>query len=114
LLNEWAYEKNTELDLDVDSMPIGSRKKVWWKCAKCGYSWMTTIYYRAVQNTGCPICSKEKCGHPKRAVVCLENGIEYASAKDAAINTHCGERSIRECCQGKKDVAGGMHWKFKK
>ncbi len=113
LLNEWDYEKNEELNLDVDSIPLGSDKKVWWRCTTCGYSWMATIHNRAVKHTGCPMCSKAKCGHPKRAVVCLENEIEYESVKDAAISTHCGECSIRKCCQGKKETAGGLHWKYK-
>ena len=28
-----------------------------WKCSKCGYEWVTTVYQRTVCNNGCPSCA---------------------------------------------------------
>ena len=36
-----------------------SQYKAWWKCKKCGYSWLTTIDHR-VYGTNCPKCMRKK------------------------------------------------------
>ena len=54
LAREWNYEKNG--DLKPENFTANSGKKVWWKCNK-GHSWKTSIYSRAIKNTGCPYCS---------------------------------------------------------
>ncbi|HIY45129.1 MAG TPA: hypothetical protein H9731_01280 [Candidatus Borkfalkia excrementipullorum] len=53
LLEEWDYSKNTMSPNDVTA---GSGKKVWWKCKKCGYSWMAAVYHRTNRGSGCPCC----------------------------------------------------------
>lgn len=55
LLEEWDYEKNI---IKPDEIFKNSREKVWWKCEKCGYSWVTSIRHRTERKTGCPACNK--------------------------------------------------------
>ena len=51
---EWHPTKNGRLLPSMVS--VGSKKKVWWKCAK-GHEWQAVIYSR--KHNGCPICSGE-------------------------------------------------------
>jgi hypothetical protein len=53
LLTEWDEEKNTGVS-PSDFTPHVS-KKVWWRCTK-GHSWQATIYNRAKNKSGCPVC----------------------------------------------------------
>ena len=55
LLQEWDYELN--IDIDPKTLLPKSNKKVWWKCAKCGHKWFTSINSRIGRNSGCPACS---------------------------------------------------------
>ena len=59
LVAQYDFKKNKELDLEFDKLTAASNVKVWWKCKKCGNSWLATI---ASQNDkhkkhGCPYCS---------------------------------------------------------
>jgi hypothetical protein len=62
--------------------------------------------------------------HNKIKIVCLENGKEFASSREAAewVNSQHGydmnviglSRNIRAVCIGyKRKIAGGYHWKNK-
>ena len=55
LVKEWLFERN--LDLVPNDVTAGSKKKVWWKCSKCGYEWTAAIYSRAKNGRGCPACA---------------------------------------------------------
>ena len=44
IAKEWDYEKN--IGITPEEFTIGSGKKVWWKCSKCGYEWESIIYTR--------------------------------------------------------------------
>lgn len=54
LTKEWNYEKNVGL-LPYDVV-AGSKKKVWWRCSKCGYEWQAALFSRN-KGSGCPICT---------------------------------------------------------
>lgn len=54
LMEEWDYEKNTEIDPTTVSR--GSHEYVSWKCKICGYRWTAQIYNRA-NGKGCPCCA---------------------------------------------------------
>ena len=54
LAQEWHPEKNGRLT-PRDVVP-GSRRKVWWQCAK-GHVWQAAIASRAVDGAGCPVCA---------------------------------------------------------
>lgn len=57
LLEEWDYQKNSELN--PSQLLPGSGKKAWWKCSQCGHEWETIIANRT-KGHGCPKCSKRK------------------------------------------------------
>ena len=59
LMKEWDWEANA--GLDPTKLTVGSSKKVWWKCDKCGGKWQATICDRTRKdNTGCPYCASQK------------------------------------------------------
>ena len=53
IAKEWDYEKNIDsngIDITPKDVCRGSGKKVWWKCSRCGYSYLLPI---RSQNTMC-------------------------------------------------------------
>ncbi len=56
LAKEWHPTKNGSLL--PNNVPIGSNKKVWWKC-KNGHEWQANIQPRT-KGVGCPYCSNQK------------------------------------------------------
>ena len=56
LLEEWNYEKNT--DIKPTEVSFGSEKKVWWHC-KNNHEWKASIGDR-VHGRGCPYCSNRR------------------------------------------------------
>ena len=63
LAEQWHSTLNG--DMKPTDVPLGSNKKVWWKC-RDGHVWQAYIYARTKRNgTGCPVCSgaiKRKTG----------------------------------------------------
>ena len=55
LAEDWNYEKNSRLT--PDQVPVGSGKRVWWKCHICGGEWQTSVANRSNGGTGCPVCA---------------------------------------------------------
>ena len=53
LVDEWDYERNT--DLSIKEVSGGSAKTVWWKC-NMGHRWQAKIVERTKGKTGCPYC----------------------------------------------------------
>lgn len=63
LMKEWDWKKNNELGYYPNEIMPGTHKKVFWKCAKCGYNWQATPHDRTRKNgraTGCPQCKRKK------------------------------------------------------
>lgn len=58
LLDEWNYEKNT--DITPFELTSGSSKIVWWKCKKCESEWAASVVNRARKGSGCPYCANLK------------------------------------------------------
>lgn len=56
LMKEYNYEKNAGIDLD--SITIGTHKKIWWKCS-LGHEWQAEVYSRN-KGAGCPYCANYK------------------------------------------------------
>ena len=44
-------------------------------------------------------------------VVCLETGVVYPSAHEASRQTDINQANISSCCNGKRQSAGGYHWR---
>lgn len=61
LLEEWMYDKNTELGLDPTKILYGDRTHAWWKCKTCGGEWKTEIRARGYVGAGCPYCNDDRC-----------------------------------------------------
>ena len=56
LAAEWNYERNVEID--IDSIMPGTKKKVWWICSK-GHEWQASVSSRNA-GRGCKICNQER------------------------------------------------------
>lgn len=108
LAKEWNYEKNTNISpTDVKAF---SAKKVWWKCSKCGFEWISTISNRSNGN-GCPNCNPKGFGSKKK-VMQIETGTIFDSIQEAAESTGFSRHYIGECCNGKRENVSGFHWKY--
>lgn len=46
----------------------------------------------------------------KHPVRCVETGVVYESAKDAALRLGIDHSSITKCCRGARNICGGYHW----
>jgi hypothetical protein len=56
---QWHRTKNGELT--SDQIVPGSNRKVWWQCPKGpDHEWLTAVYHRAIQGSGCPCCAGQK------------------------------------------------------
>ncbi len=65
IAKEWNYERNA---LTPEQVTLSSNKNAWWIC-KFGHEYQTKISTRTIQNTGCPVCNKErKTSFPEKAV----------------------------------------------
>jgi hypothetical protein len=58
LMKEWDFVKNHELN--PAELVIGSNKNAYWVCSLCDNEWSTSIYHRAIQNSGCRNCSSKR------------------------------------------------------
>lgn len=56
LLKEWDYDKN--VSISPQTISFGSIEGIWWKCKKCGCSWMTSLNSRTNRESGCPECAR--------------------------------------------------------
>lgn len=72
LIKEWHPTKNGSLR--PEEYVIGSAKKVWWKCSKCGQEWEASIRSRTQRQTGCPVCALKKRASTRIEKRILENG----------------------------------------
>lgn len=54
IANQWCFELN---DLNPTEVNAGSHKRVWWQCNTCGHRWISFVYNRCLQKSGCPKCS---------------------------------------------------------
>ena len=80
LCEEWDYEKN---ELPPSYYTSHSGKNVYWKCKKCGHSWLAQINNRG-KGTSCPNCIKSRqTSFPEQALV------YYFRKKCNVINHYC-------------------------
>lgn len=45
-------------------------------------------------------------------VICIETGVLYHGVKEAGRQTNTSATHISAACKGKRNVAGGLHWKY--
>lgn len=56
---------------------------------------------------------KQQKYHPnQRQVLCVETGVVYHSTQEASRQTGINNTGISKVCNGKRQTAGGYHWKF--
>ena len=112
IAKEWNYEKNGKLM--PEQIAPKSSKKVWWKCSKCGYEWITDPNHRS-RGQGCPICCVSKIKKSKNKItlqISLSGKIirKFNSLKEAEQQT--GIKHISDVCNKKRKLAGGFKWKY--
>lgn len=67
LIDEWDFEKNDELGLNVYEMTKGNTLKAWWLCPECKSSYDARISNR-VHGRKCPYCRGLKVNHTNSLV----------------------------------------------
>ena len=60
LMKEWDFEKNSELGFDPSAIALGSKRKAFWICSKCGFKWSASINNRNNGNGCNGLCRLEK------------------------------------------------------
>lgn len=55
---------------------------------------------------------KSLCEKQKKPVLCVETGVVYESAHDAARKNNTHQSSISLCCRGGTKTHKGLHWKY--
>lgn len=106
IAKEWNYKKN--YPLKPSEVTKSSNKKVWWKCAKCGFEWQATICSRN-NGRGCKQCARKKQQKP---VKCVETGEVFESTILAAKFVGKTANAICSCALGRKETCGGYHWEY--
>ena len=48
----------------------------------------------------------------ERSVVCVESNKEYSSSREASRLLSIDNSCITKCCKGKRQTAGGYHWRY--
>lgn len=64
-------------------------------------------------NKGIPWSAEMKARCGGKAVVCIETGLEYRTAHEAANAFGLDYSSIAKCCRGGQKTCGGYRWKYK-
>jgi len=61
LAKEWSDKNGLESKTSNFASFISKKHKIWWKCKKCKYEWLTCLKNRTgVKGTGCPKCNRSK------------------------------------------------------
>lgn len=112
IAEEWDYEKNGTLS--PERVPYGFGKKVWWRCGKCGNSFLMSPNDRTSgDGSGCPDCAiKEVSRKNYISVKNLDTGIVYGSLTEAAKSCNGTKAGICACCSGDQKTAFGFHWEY--
>ena len=63
LFEEWDFEKNNSLNIDVYKITKGSQRITWWICSKCKSGYEARTASRTKQGQGCPYCAGKKINH---------------------------------------------------
>ena len=109
---EWNAEKN--VGRSPDAVAAKSSQKFWWKCNVCGNEWQSTVVNRTNLDAGCPKCARLRSMNQKscRKVMCIETQEVYYSIAEVERRTGIHHSSVIACCKGKRNTAGGYHWRY--
>lgn len=107
LLKEWNDPR------DPATVSDGNDKHALWKCSVCGYEFKQIVKNRTRQGQGCPRCGRINQAKTRGyAVINVVTGEEYWSIAEAERQTGIAAASIRQCCNGVFQQAGGYRWKY--
>ena len=89
LMREWDPDSN---DCDPATVPPGSARQVWWRCARNPeHRWRTPVVRRTAAGSGCPYCAgKVITEATSLAVVAPEIAAEWATEPERACATRLG------------------------
>ena len=90
LLNEWMYDKNT--DIDPAHIHYRSIKPVWWKCPVCGYEYQAPPVRRSGGN-GCRKCADKANGIHRKALALKQNG-SIADKMPDLVKEYCDDNVL--------------------
>ena len=111
LAAEWDWDKNESLTPEKVSYGFG--KKVWWKCSKCGNSFLATPNARTQSKSGCPECARKSINQKNHVkIINLDTGIIYDSLSEAADSCNGRKSDICTCCNGRQKSAFGYRWAY--
>ena len=84
LARQWDAERNAPLT--PQQVTAGTRRKVWWKCAK-GHSWQASVASRVSQKTDCPVCGGKEVQRGFNDLASLYPALagEWDAAKNGAL-----------------------------
>ncbi len=113
LIDEWCWEMNS---FEPSTLMPNSHKKCWWKCKKCGKTYLATVAHR-VNGTSCKECGRKESDKKrmKKVLQLNEEGeviAEFASAREATEKTGINYKHISSCCNNKRKTTGGYRWQF--
>ena len=107
-LKDWDYSKN---QIEPNQYMKNSGKKVWWKCAECGFEWQATIDQRS--KAGCKYCGRKRGADKRRRMVLNVDTQEvFTSAKEAAQKYQIRYSTICRVCRGERKTGGGYRWEY--
>lgn len=106
LLNEWLYEKNT--NIDPQHIHYKSLKYVWWKCPKCGRVYKAPPLRRSLGNA-CKKCADKANGVKRKELSLLRNG-SIADKMPNLLVEYCEDNILpaREVSSTSREK---VHWK---
>lgn len=111
LNKEWNYEKNKAANEYKVS------EKVWWKCSKCNYEWLTSTNKR-LNNRGCPRCAQKsrvkKFSKPIDMLDVKTNKILKTFNSISEAESYINSKNIYKVLNGTRKKAGGFLWQYHK
>ncbi len=119
--NQEDFEKELKRlipTLKVVGKYIGRHKQIRVQCAVCGTVWETTPGsllrkdHGRKNNSGCPVCARQKKGYPRKSVINIDTGEIFESATKAGEKYNTVPSAIRQCCRGASNTSKGYHWKY--
>lgn len=115
LIKEWDYENNDKLGLDPKLLTLGSNRKAFWKCPRCGNHYEAKILNRGINKRGCPYCANHKIKpgfndlastHPD---LVKEWDFEKNEIKPTEVSRGCGKKVWWKCPLGHRYQATILH-----
>lgn len=106
LFNEWDFEKNDDLGLDVYKVTRGLHKTAWWKCRDCKESYdmliANKVGVKSRKPQNCPYCAGQRIlkgfndmwtTNPRLALMLAnpEDGYKYTQSSGTKVDWKCLE-----------------------